>query len=139
LAFLVLLVLHLIHGSTLLLALFLHLVNHIHLSTSTCNNPSPKTLSEDVLIWKNKKRVPNCLGIIFVPSARGYFSLSKFKYTSWDKDIVLQGMVRDVLDLVNWSKRLGVDTLLLYDENGKLTLSKCLPLRALYIQPEPRA
>lgn len=135
LACLVLLVLHLIHGSTLLLALFLHLINHIRLSTSTStltrpggntsdtnSNPSTKALSDDITIWKNKKKIPSCLGVIFVPSARGYFSFKKFRYTAWSEDVVFQGMMEDVIKIVSWSRRLEIDSLLLYDENGEGSL-----------------
>jgi hypothetical protein len=127
LAFLVLLVLHLVHGSTLVIALFLHLVNHLQPGTASSN--SRRTISnDDISLWKTRNRIPKCLSIIFVPSARGYLSFSKLppKYTTWDKDIVLQGMIKDALDLVNWCKRLEVDTLLLYDENGEPILSLSL-------------
>lgn len=131
LAFIVLLVLHLIHGSTLLLALFLHLINHIQLSTSTTSRnesisnddaittTSYKTLLKDSQVWKQNNKIPNCLGIIFVPTARGYFSLSKLRYTAWSKEVILQGMIEDVIKIVSWSKALGIDNLLLYDENGE--------------------
>lgn len=132
LAFIVLVVLHLIHGSTLLLALFLHLTNHIQLSS---NRPSSKQhesnnnhilellLQKDALKWKSKNKIPKCLGIIFVPTARGYFSINKLKYTSWSKSIILQGMIEDLIKIVEWSLELGIEDLLLYDENGKQFIS----------------
>lgn len=120
LAFLVLLVLHLIHGSTLLIALFLHLINHIQVGSSSSSSRRRTISDNDISMWKRSK-IPKCLSIIFVPSARGYFSFSKFKYIAWDRDIVRQGMIKDVIDLINWCKELGIDCLLLYDENGKLS------------------
>lgn len=136
LAFLVLLALHLIHGSTLLLALFLHLINHVQLTTSSCNTSTSNINEDDVRLWKQRK-VPKCLGVIFVPSARGYFSFSSLRYKAWDQEIVFQGMAKDVLDMVLWCKKLEVDTLLLYDENGTFFLFPARFSALLTYSPQP--
>lgn len=124
LAFFILLVLHLIHSSTLILALFLHLFHHFGLSPTT-------TLSQDVSLWKSNK-IPKSLGVIFVPAARGYFSLSKLRYKAWDDGIVYDGMKNDVIDLIKWSLELGVEELLLYDENGEHLLHERALLRLFF-------
>ena len=130
LAFLVLLVLHLIHSTTLILALILHLFHHFRLSlhdddTSTlCSSngyyvPRRNGIkTEDIKLWKSKK-VPKCLGVIFVPPARGYFSLRSFRYQAYDSQVVYNGMQNDVIELVRWAAELGIEDLLLYDENGE--------------------
>jgi hypothetical protein len=123
-AFTILLTLHAIHGSTLLLALFLHLINHLRLCLPTSSGilshsiPSTKTLVQDVSLWKSRKLPPKTLGMIFVPAARGYFSLSKLRYTPWDEETVYNGMQNDIGNLVEWAKRLEIENLVLYDENG---------------------
>lgn len=60
--------------------------------------------------------------MVFVPPARGYFSLSKMSYTAWDENVVWKGMQRDALDLIRWARALEVSDLLIYDENGESTL-----------------
>ncbi|KAK9900022.1 Undecaprenyl diphosphate synthase [Cystobasidium minutum MCA 4210] len=134
LAFLVLLCLHLIHSTTLILALILHLIHHfrlsLHGSGSHSSDDTTTTTStyattrrrfglkeEDITLWKAKK-VPKCLGIIFVPPARGYFSLRHLKYKAYENESVYLGMQDDAIRLVGWAVELGIEELLLYDENG---------------------
>lgn len=138
LAFLVLLCLHLIHSTTLILALILHLIHHfrlsLHGSGSHSSDDTTTTTStyattrrrfglkeEDITLWKAKK-VPKCLGIIFVPPARGYFSLRHLKYKAYENESVYLGMQDDAIRLVGWAVELGIEELLLYDENGEYTL-----------------
>jgi hypothetical protein len=131
LALCILAALHAIHGATLLLTLFLHLYKQLSHTlpfsilpsilrryASPLVYPSEDILRQDKARWTARK-IPNCLGVVFVPAARGYFSFRELSYRPWQDEVVLDGMLKDVVELFKWIKELEVDSLLLYDEKGE--------------------
>lgn len=113
LASLALLSLHLIHGSTLLLSLLLHLASSFQSGSQRLDS---STLASDELRWRKKR--PRHFAVVFVPAARGRFEWKKLSYVPWSQDAVLQGMLEDVTQLVQWCSRLDIQSLQLYDEDG---------------------
>lgn len=113
LASLVLLLLHLIHGSTLLLSLVLHLSSSFQSGSQRLDS---STLAKDAARWSKKR--PKHLAIVFVPAARGRFEWRTLQYVPWAEDVVLRGMLQDVKELAQWSRKLGIRGLQLYDEQG---------------------
>lgn len=114
LASLVLLLLHLIHASTLLLSLFLHLAASLQSGSQRLDSSS---LQQDRLRWRKKR--PKHLAIVFVPAARGRFDWRQLRYVPWPAKVVVKGMLRDLRELVRWSHSLAIESLQLYDEHGK--------------------
>lgn len=114
LSLLVLVTLHLVHGSTLLVSLFVHLVTSLQ---SGASRLSSESLEEDTVRWSTKK--PAHLALIFVPAARGKFEWRQFRYRPWEEHVVLEGMVEDIQELVRWCKKLGISSLTIYDEQGE--------------------
>lgn len=150
LALSVLLVIHLIHSTTLILALVVHLAQHAHYtfleSRNKSSTPSPFTLQQDHRRWKSHK-LPKCLAVTFVPAARGHFQFAwkkpqpqpaavspsisstfgrlvarlpipQLHYTHWSQNVVKRGLVEDTMRLLRWCSVLGIEDLLLYDEQG---------------------
>lgn len=142
LAVLVLLFLHVVHGSTLLLSLFIHLKKNLSPRSSSKRSGDPGRSKQhglqstgdiaqaDFHSWSSSKNgIPQTLGLIFVPAARGQVSMSWRKsrafqaptidYRPWDPEVILQGMLDDAGRLVRWSMELGVEEVLMYDEKGE--------------------
>ena len=128
LASLVLLLLHLIHGSTLLLSLLLHLAASLQSGSQRLESSS---LQQDRLRWRKKR--PKHLAIVFVPAARGRFDWRELRYVPWPAGVVVEGMLRDLSELVQWNSSLDLESLQLYDEHGKsLTASRLFMLKLCF-------
>jgi hypothetical protein len=120
LASLVLLLLHLIHGSTLLLSLFLHLASSLQSGSQRLDSSS---LHQDQLRWRKKR--PRHLAVVFVPAARGRFDWIKLRYVPWARRVVLEGMLQDIHELVQWCSKLDIKTVHLYDEDSRPYTAQC--------------
>ena len=116
LALLILVVLHGVHGCTLIFTLVLHLWASLQ---SGSRRLSSSTLRQDAARWRARK-LPRHLAVVFVPAARGKFEWSELRYRPWSEKVVLQGMLEDVTHLARWCNQLELESLILYDEAGKL-------------------
>lgn len=114
-AWIILLAIHAVHAATLLLNLVHHLFTSLRSGGTRLASPS---WSADAARWQGHK-IPQTLGIIFVPAARGRFNWRRARYEPWPESHVLEGMQVDLEAMVRWCCKLGVKDLILYDEHGK--------------------